>query len=136
MAALTGPRNTVSRDGSRRAPPVKAATKIWQGSMVAIDAAGYAVPAAAVAAHKVLGRAEDTFDNSAGANGALNASVRTGIFKFGNSASGDLIAITDIGATCYVVDDQTVAKTSATNTRPAAGTVFDVDADGVWVRFA
>lgn len=134
MAALTAPRSTIARTGDLREPPVKGATKIWQGSMVAIDATGYAVPAAAVAAHKVIGRAEDTYDNIAGADGAIRARIRTGIFRWANSSAGDLIAAADIGATAYVVDDQTVAKTSATNTRPAAGVIFDVDADGVWIK--
>lgn len=133
MAALTAPRSTIARTGDLREPPVKGATKIWQGSMVAIDATGYAVPAAAVAAHKVIGRAEDTYDNTAGADGAIRARIRTGIYRWANSSAGDLIAAADIGATAYVVDDQTVAKTSATNTRPAAGVIFDVDADGVWI---
>ena len=134
MAALAAPRNTVARSGDLIEPPVKASTKIWQGGMVAIDAAGYAVPAGATAAHKVLGRAEDTFDNSSGANAAIKARVSKGVFRWNNSASGDLIALTDIGASCYVVDDNTVAKTSDTGARPVAGIIFDVDADGVWVK--
>ena len=36
-------------------------------------------------------------------------------------------------AGCYVVDDETVAKTNGTNTRSRAGVVVDVDAQGVWV---
>ena len=54
---------------------------------------------------------------------------------FANSAAADAITLADIGADCYIVDDQTVAKTSATNTRSVAGKVFDVDAEGVWVDF-
>jgi len=134
MAALAAPRNTLARSGDIREMPVKASTKIFQGALVAIDASGWALPAAAVAAHKVIGRAEDTFDNSAGANGAINARVATGVFRWNNSASGDLIARSDIGAACYVVDDNTVAKTSDTGARPVAGIIFDVDASGVWVE--
>ena len=36
--------------------------------------------------------------------------------------------------TAYIVDDQTVAKTNGSSTRSAAGTIVDVDAQGVWVR--
>lgn len=132
MAALTAPRSTVARSGDLREPPVKAATTIWQGAMVAIDSAGWAVPAAATASLKVIGRADDTAAN-AGANGDLNVRVATGIYRWGNSSAGDAITRADIGADCYAVDDQTVAKTSATNTRPVAGKIFDVDAFGVWV---
>ena len=47
----------------------------------------------------------------------------------------DLIAQADAGSDCYIVDDQTVAKTSGTNTRSRAGIVLAVDADGgVWVQ--
>ena len=73
-------------------------------------------------------------DNSAGANGALNANVRRGTFRFLNSSAGDLIALSDIGASCYIVDDQTVAKTNGGTTRSVAGKIRDVDADGVWVE--
>lgn len=39
-----------------------------------------------------------------------------------------------MGADCFIVDDQTVAKTNGTNTRSRAGIVAAVDADGVWVQ--
>ncbi|WP_264047497.1 hypothetical protein [Methylobacterium flocculans] len=136
MVALTTNRSTVARSGDTREPPVKAGATIHGGSMVAVDASGFAVPAAAVAAHRVLGRAEQRVNNAAGANGAVLARVQTGIFQYGNSAGADLIGLKDIGQPCYVVDDQTVALTSASAARPVAGTIFDVDQLGVWVKFS
>ncbi len=136
MTALTAPRRTDERSGNYREPGMKAATKIWQGSMAALDATGFVVPASTSTTLKVIGRAEDTVDNTAGISGAVNARVKAGIFRFANSAAGDLIAITDINADCYAVDDQTVAKTNGGATRSKAGTIFDVDALGVWVKFA
>ena len=136
MAALTAARNTPAGLGDKRDIPVKAATRCWGGGMVQIDATGYAVPASATIANVTVGRAEATADNLAGANGAINVKVRRGVFRFGNSAAGDLIARTEIGKTVYVVDDQTVAKTNNAGARPAAGICFDVDAQGVWVEFA
>jgi hypothetical protein len=135
MAALTGPRNTPRRDGAIREPGVKGATKIWAGSLVAADASGRAVPGATATTLKGLGRAEATVDNT-GADNAVRIKVDAGIHRFGNSASGDLITGADIGADCYIVDDQTVAKTNGTNTRSVAGKIFDVDAQGVWVKFS
>jgi len=44
-----------------------------------------------------------------------------------------LIAITEIGTDCYIVDDNTVAKTNGTSTRSRAGKVVDVNANGVFV---
>ena len=103
--------------------------------MVQTDVTGHAVPASATVANVTLGRADATADNTGGANAAINAKVRRGVFRYGNSASTDLITRAEIGKPCYVVDDQTVAKTSSSATRPVAGTVFDVDALGVWVEF-
>ena len=83
----------------------------------------------------MLGVSEAQVDNSLGGAGAANIPVRKGTFRFANSASADLIAQADIGSVCYAVDDQTVAKTSNSGARPVAGTIFDVDTDGVWVKF-
>jgi len=136
MAALTAARSTPAALGDVREVPLPAAGKVYQGGMVQITAAGYAASASATAANVTIGRAEETVDNTAGANGEKRVKVRRGVFRFANSAAGDLIARTEIGKTVYVVDDQTVAKTSNTGARPAAGICFDVDAQGVWVEFA
>lgn len=136
MPALTQDRNTLRRNGDQVEPPVAANTRIYAGSMVAINAAGFAVPGATSTTLKAAGVAERRADNSTGAAGDIRVRLRKGAHRFGNSAAADAIALADIGSVCYMVDDQTVAKTNGTNTRSAAGTVFDVDADGVWVNFA
>lgn len=133
MAALTTARNTPERAGDVIGYPVKAATKVIQGGIAVLNG-GYAAPGTAATGLIAVGRFEDTVDNTAGAAGDLSAQVKRGTFKFGNSSAGDLIAQADVGADCYIVDDQTVAKTSATNTRSVAGKVIAVDADGVWVK--
>ena len=84
---------------------------------------------------KAVGVAERRADNSAGAAGAIRVRCRKGPHLFANSAAADAIALADVGADCFIVDDQTVAKTNGANTRSVAGKVFDVDADGVWVDF-
>ncbi len=134
MAALTAARNTPRKLDGIRNGPVAAATTLWQGGMVQVNAAGNLVPASATAANTTLGRAPETVVN-AGAAGGVRADVERGIFRYGNSSAGDLITTAHIGKPCYVVDDQTVAATHNTNARPIAGTVFDVDAQGVWVEF-
>lgn len=136
MVALTQDRKTPSRSGDTRQPPVKAGALIFAGAMVAIDATGFAVPAITSATLRVLGRAETRVDNRAGADGDLRVPTGAGCYRFDNSASADLITHSDIGALAYAVDDQTVAKTSATNTRSVAGTIFDVDDLGVWINFS
>jgi hypothetical protein len=60
--------------------------------------------------------------------------IRRGVLQFANSASTDLVTRADIGKSAYMVDDQTVAKTSGSNTRSVAGIIRDVDAQGVWVE--
>jgi hypothetical protein len=56
---------------------------------------------------------------------------------FANSASTDTITQTEVGSNCYIVDDQTVAKTSNSSARSIAGRVFKVDTvKGVLVKLA
>lgn len=131
---LTADRNTLAKEGNFINPPVAAAKKIFAGALVALDASGNATPGAVATTLKSAGRAEEFVDNSAGAAGDLKVTIRKGIFKFGNYAS-DLITRADIGNPCYIVDDEQVAKTNGGATRSVAGTIFDVDTDGVWVRF-
>ena len=93
------------------------------------------VPSATATTLKAVGVSEHRADNTGGAAGAIRVRCRKGPHRFANSAAADAIALTDVGSDCYIVDDQTVAKTNGTNTRSVAGKVFDVDADGVWVDF-
>lgn len=44
-----------------------------------------------------------------------------------NSTAGDLIAVAQIGSDCYLVDDNTVAKTSNSGARSVAGRVWRID---------
>jgi len=134
MAALTQGRDTPERSGLVRAVKIDANVKIHQGALVVL-ASGFAKPGATATGLVAIGRAEESVDNTGGAQGAKDVRVRPGIFRFDNSASGDAITAAEIGADCYVVDDHSVAKTSGTNTRSVAGKVFDVDALGVWVKF-
>lgn len=133
MAALTKDRATPQRDGARRAFGLAADAVIYAGALVVVDA-GYALAGSTDTGLVCVGVAKQAVDNTDGANGAVKVEVERGVFRFANSSSGDLIAVGDIGATCYIVDDQTVAKTNGSSSRSAAGKVFDVDAQGVWVE--
>jgi hypothetical protein len=133
MVALTSERNTRLRIGDLRVEQMAATIKIWGGSLVMRNAAGYLTKGATATGCVGVGRAEKTVDNT-GAAGALSVEYRMGSFLFANSAAGDLITIADIGKTCFIVDDQTVAKTDGTATRSRAGIVEAVEATGVWVR--
>lgn len=114
--------------------PVAAATKIYRGGLVCLNLSGYAVPGSASAVLRAIGRAEATQDNTSGSAGDLNVEVSRGTFRFANSAGDDAITLADVGQPCYVVDDQTVARTDANGTRSYAGRVMLKDATGVWVE--
>jgi hypothetical protein len=131
--ALSADRNTPHKDGEFLSVPVAASTKIYGGSIAVANASGYAAGGSTATTLTYLGRAEEQVDNSSGANGAKNILVRRGkAFKFANSGT-DPVDQSCLGKTCYIEDDQTVAKTDGTSTRSAAGIVVGVDSDGIWV---
>lgn len=117
----------------RLAIGVAASTHIYRGSLVAINQSGYLVPASADASLHVVGVAEDEADSSSGTAGALTCAPRKGVFYLANSGTTDAITDADIGRPCYVVDDNTVARTSNGGARPVAGIVEGVDGFGVAV---
>lgn len=135
MPALAADRNTPIRNAEDFEFPVDAGKKIFAGALVAIDTAdNLAKPGVTATTLNAVGVAQALVDNTLGADGAVKVKVRRGCFQFKNSAAADLIDLGDVGLACYIVDDQTVAKTNGTATRSVAGTVRDVDADGVWVQ--
>jgi len=134
MTALTRDRNTPRRDGVQFNDPLAAGVKIFAGSLYCLNASGYAVPGSTSTTLKARGRAEETVDNTSGAAGGGTLEGRRRRFQFANSTTTDEITRADIGNECYIADDQTVAKTSATDTRSVAGVIRDVDSGGVWVE--
>jgi hypothetical protein len=109
---------------------VAADAVIFAGALVVRNGDGYAEPGSVADDLKALGRAEKRVDNTGGANGAKKVMVRRGVFPFKNSAAADAITVADIGEDCYIVDDETVAKTSDTNARSVAGKIEGIRADG------
>lgn len=142
MAATAGRlTDSFSEKKLRRHAPQKASTTIYQGTIVMIDASGFANPGATATGSVGAGvaRSNGGLDRWTGgaADGDTGVDYEEGVFKFANSASADLITKAEIGKICYIVDNQTVAKTSATSTRSPAGLVVLVDTDGgVFVDFA
>jgi len=132
MTALTGDRNTPRMDGAPRSGPMDA-VKIFGGALVMRNAAGFLTKGQTALGLRGVGMALEQVDNSAGSAGDLDIHYRPGTFRFANSSAGDAIAKTEIGKLCYAVDDQTVAKTSGSNTRSVAGIVTGVDDLGVHV---
>ena len=108
MAALTNVRDTSELGGKYIALPVKGATTIYQGAIVAVDANGYAIPGKKAASLKAAGRAEETVENKGGDGDAV-IRVSRGTFVFENSTSGKITAA-DVLSLCYMEDDQTVTR--------------------------
>lgn len=134
MAALTQDRNTPRRYLEREVVlDVKGSTTIYAGAMVAVDSTGYAVPAADTSGHTVIGRAQETVDNSGGSDGDEEIAVAKGVFKYDNAGGANDIVQADHGADCHVYDDQTVGKAAGVTNNIVAGKVDDLDSDGVWV---
>jgi hypothetical protein len=143
MAALTTVRLTKdSYTNGEIAFPVKASTKIFAGAMVDVSGinTGYASPMTKATGLKCKGIAKVTADNTSGANGDIKVIVQlsqtpngTRLFKLTNDPGAGALAITDIGATVYALDDNTVTKTSTAAT--AVGEFVRLDADGgVWIE--
>jgi hypothetical protein len=137
MTALSTERLTQQMGGpspvpSRLAIPVKGATKIFAGSLVAVQA-GYARPATGATGLWVVGKAEATVDNTDGSDGDLTVVVLTGTLSFEMGSSTDAIAQADIGKLCYAIDDQTVGLTSNAGARSAAGIIVGLNGSQVFV---
>lgn len=129
--ATTEGRNTKRRNADQVSALVNSGATIYAGTLITrLTASGNAVPAGTASAGVAVGVAEDTVVG----DGVKRVQYLRGCFLFKNSASGDLIAAGDIGNTCYVVDNETVAKTDNSAARKAAGKIVDVDANGVWVE--
>lgn len=139
MAATTGPRNTRERGDYYHSEEQFAKTTLVfnNGAMGAVDATGYLIPAITSTTIKRTCRInvspERTVSTVGVASGAKKIKIEFGQFFWGNSAAADAIAQADVGNLCYVVDDQTVAKTDGTGTRSVAGRIMEVETGGVWV---
>lgn len=134
MAALARGRRIIEREGRIVAHPLAAAAKLFTGALAVLDG-GYLKPGTTALGLKAVGVAEFDVDNTDGADGAVSVNVRRwGTFRFANAAA-DPVARSHIGGLAYIVDDQTVAATDGAGTRSAAGTIVDLDAQGVWIEF-
>lgn len=132
MSATTSDRNTPVKQRDRGiSVPVKAATKIPAGTLVAVGADGLAVPAADTAALKVVGVADELADNTSGASGDIRVRCGHGVYLFAKNAD---IAQADVGKLVYVEDNQTVQEGTGTNSIKAGVLVeIDIETGNAWV---
>ncbi len=134
MAKLTAPRDTVeiASGATSLVLPVKGSTTIFQGSIVAINEDGLAIPGKKAASLKAVGRAEETIENSGG-DGEAVVRVQRGAFVFDNTATAaNKLTAADVLGPCYMEDDHTVTKLATGAS--VAGLVVRVDDEGVAVE--
>lgn len=119
MAPSTSARYDIASDAvSRLLLPVAAATVVYQGVLVAHQTDGYTAQIADTAGHVLAGIAEQTVDNTGGADGDLNVPVQPINGPAGlnyvelNAANPD---DSWLGKQAFFVDDNTVAIAGVTN---------------------
>lgn len=126
--ALSNDVQRMFEKGDRNAFPLKAAAKCYQGAAIGIEiATGYARPL--VAGDLFVGFAEENYDNTSGANGAIDVRVRDDE-KVKLAISG--LAITDLGKPVYASDDDTFTLTATNNSYVGKVDRFDSTGKG-WV---
>jgi hypothetical protein len=110
---------------------VKGGEKILYGTIVMATTTGYAAEAFTTdEGIGAVGVALATVDNLTGSDGDKTVDVGMGVYYFFNSAGEDAITAGDFGSVCFIVDNQTVAKTSADGARSRAGIVWDINPSG------
>ena len=98
--------------------------KIYEGALVAVNAAGFAVNGGDDASAVVVGIADETIDNSGGSAGDKEIKVRrSGVFTF---VAGWSAAQADVNTLVYAVDNQTVDLVGATTNDLLVGRVLEV----------
>lgn len=135
MANQTADRVAPIIDGRGKtwADPVAATQTLYVGALAMLNTSGDLVRAAATAT--LIMRGVVTKQSLSAAAGTIVETAHNLLVRLKNSAAADEITRAEIGDNCYVVDDQTVAKTSDTNARPVAGKIVQLDASGeVWVE--
>jgi len=131
--ALTKKREIVTRELAAVSHPVAAGAKIFEGGLVVLNAAGFALAGTEGADLTSVGRAHTSADNTGGPDGGTAVTARVDYAcRYDNDAVAP-VTRTSIMKPCYIKDDVTVS--SDDTGRSAAGTVVDVDADGVWIAF-
>ncbi len=113
MAAIKTEKNVVEKNNDLiLSAPMAAATKIYKGAMVKLNAAGYAAPMAAEPNAEFAGIAVFTQDNTAGAAGDLEIQFWTeGVYQLTSTG----LTIADVGKVVYASTDQDVSLTQGSN---------------------
>ena len=124
MTALSAAKKSTDRQNGDVLSFKQGAEKIWEGALVSVNAAGYAVNATDAANDVFVGVAEETVDNSAGSAGDKSIKVRrNGVYTmvFGGTAT-----IADVNTLVYVSDNQTVNLAGALTNDVLVGRIVEL----------
>lgn len=113
--------------------PVAAGTEIFKGALTALNAAGFAVPAAKAVGLRTRGIARKGVDNTGGQDGERVVETRKDESPLLKNDAVDPVTREHIGLPCYILDDETVTSLAAGSS--VAGTVEDVTDNGVYISF-
>jgi hypothetical protein len=124
MADITERKASTDRQDGLVVPFLMGVEEIFEGALVAVNAAGYAVNAGDDANAVVVGVADESKDNSGGSNGDQYIKVRrTGVFTF---VAGFSAAQADVNTLCYATDNQTVDLAATTTNDVLVGRIVEV----------
>lgn len=125
MAAITARKDTRRQEAVILPYPVEENTKIVEGALVSVNAAGYAVNATDTTGERVVGVASASADNTGGADGAIDVTVWTnGAHSFVANFSA---AISNVGDKVYAVDNQTVDLAATTTNDVLVGVIVGIE---------
>lgn len=128
MANLTADLLIKERFGKRFAYGLKAGTRLFRGSIVALTSGGLAVRPGDAGAVAIVGVSPEQIDNAAGVDGAQVVQPRRGVLQL--TVPGATHA--NIGAAVYATDDSALTLTAGTNLR--LGTLVGIEAGLTFVE--
>lgn len=134
MAALTQDRVTPMKSQGRPiAVPVAADAVIFKGATVCTNAAGYLVPADAAANLTVMGIADQSVDNTGGANGAVSCLIQKGVAGLRGGSTPPTQA--DVGKQVEVENDGDIQPLGTGVNNIPAGVLDSIGSDGLFYVF-
>ena len=125
MTAATIDRNTRYSLGDLLSLLMEGATRIFSGTIVCVNSAGYAVPGADTAGYVFMGIAEEQCDNRLGLCGAARVTVRRrGFYDFDYQG---LLTQPAIGSIVCAVDDSMVDSADDTTNDIEVGQIVGIN---------
>jgi hypothetical protein len=136
MTALAADRKfTITAGAGRERVGLLAANaKIFHGSVIAKNAAGFLVPASDTVGLRVVGVAQEQVDNTGGADGALSVKYITALsVKMANDGTSPVAQANLYAGVVYIKDDNTVQASGANGV--VAGCAESIEPDGTIIVY-